>query len=75
MTPDEKLEQLTNKYLKLLYGKKPFYKKSDYFKVRQVVLIVVDEQINTIQNIPDIQVVGNILIDHLKYWQTIKSKL
>lgn len=36
---------LINKYLVLLYGKKPFYKKSDYFKAKKCALISVNEMI------------------------------
>ena len=40
----KEVEQLTKEYLVMLYGKKPFYKKSDYFKVKQVVLLCIDKQ-------------------------------
>lgn len=43
LEPKEKAKQLISKYLILLYGKKPFYKKSDYFKSKKAVLICVDE--------------------------------
>tara|TARA_R110002051_G_C8769409_1_gene503381 strand:+ start:40546 stop:40770 length:225 start_codon:yes stop_codon:yes gene_type:complete len=42
--PKLEVEQLVKEYLIMLYGKKPFYKKSDYFKVKQVVLLCVSKQ-------------------------------
>jgi hypothetical protein len=42
--PKVEVEQLVKEYLIMLYGKKPFYKKSDYFKVKKVVLLCVSKQ-------------------------------
>ena len=45
MYPKEKAKELVNNYLPILFGKKTFYKKSDYFKSKQCALIAVDEML------------------------------
>lgn len=72
MTPNEKAEQLLNKYLILLYGKKPFYKKSDYFKVKKVALILIDELINATQPKSRMFRYDEYCIE---YWQEVKEAL
>ena len=42
--PEIEVEQLVKEYLRMLYGKKPFYKKSEYFKIRQVVELCLSKQ-------------------------------
>jgi len=64
MKEQEKAEQLLNKYLTLLYGKKPFYKKSDYFKAKKVALVCVKEIMEL-----------NLLASDNWYWQGIEKRI
>jgi len=38
-------------------------------------LIAVDEINNALQNIPDLQVSGNVLLDQIKYYQEVKKEI
>lgn len=43
METKEKAKELVYEFLHLLYGNKPFYKKSDFFKAKKCALICVDK--------------------------------
>jgi len=72
MTPQkQKAIELVDNFLPLLYGKKPFYKKSDLFKAKQCALICVDEIINSIEvGYEDYKSLAKI-----NYWQEVKTEI
>ena len=67
MTQKEKAVKLVDKFLPILFGVKPLYKKSDYFKAKQCALIAVDE-------IFKITWVDKFLIVE-DYWQEVKKEI
>lgn len=67
MTPKEKAKELVDKFLPILFGVKPLYKKSDYFKAQQCALIAVDELIKETQfEVPNIR---------QRWWQDVKQHI
>ena len=45
------------------------------FNAKQCALICVDKINNALQNIPDLQVSGNILLDQIKHYQEVKQEI
>jgi len=70
MTPKEKAKELILKFTFLTpEGDNKFYNPI------QCALICVDEINNSLQNIPDLQVSGNVLLDQIKYYQKVKEEI
>ena len=68
MTPKEKAKELVDKIHitnKLI----------NYDRAKAIALICVDEINNALQNIPDLQVSGNVLLDQIKYYQEVKQEI
>jgi len=45
------------------------------FNAKKSALICVDEINKALQNIPDLQVSGNVLLDQIKYYQEVKQEI
>jgi hypothetical protein len=66
MTPKEKAEELLKRYSNYAGG----------WKAEQCALIAVDEILDTLNyDIRDLDVIGNILLDLIKYWQEVKQEI
>jgi len=68
MTPKKKAEELVNKYLNL-----PICESVESAKYASNICI--KEILNTLEEIPDLQVSGNILLDKIKYWRDVQGKI
>ena len=66
LTPKEKAKELVDKFC---FGLYPWQIK----KAKEYALLCVNETLNTLENIPDLMVVGNILIDQIKYYRKVKD--
>ena len=78
MTPKEKAEKLVDKFSPHSYCgacEEDDERMRDYHS-KQCAIIAVDEIINTLnKDIRDIDVVGNILLDLIEYWQEVKQEI
>ena len=81
MTPKEKAVKLVDKFLPILFGVKPLYKKSDYFKAKQCALIAVEEMLGEYQSMSDLDskiVINNevrFIVHQLQYWMLVKQEI
>ena len=83
LLPKEKAKELLDRFIK--------YAESDWlnsglleqetisntiiFNAKKSALICVDEINKALQNIPDLQVSGNVLLDQIKYYQEVKQEI
>ena len=68
MTPKEKAKELVDKIHltnKLI----------NYDRAKTIALLCVDEIDNALQNISALQVIGNVLLDQIKYYQEVKQEI
>jgi len=72
MTPKAKAEELVNKFLLLLFGKKPFYSKSDYFKAKKCATICVDEILEVLGG-SGVYGFADPAVEH--YWESVKTEI
>lgn len=75
MTPKEKAEEIFNKYwlVESNVDSAPYTDKS---MAKNCSLIAIDEIIQTLNmDIRDLDVVGNVLLDLIKYWQQVKQEI
>ena len=77
MTPKEKAIELIDKYIPHTRVFHEVLGWEDYIdSAKQCALIAVDEIIETLnKDIRDIDVVGNILLDLIEYWQEVKQEI
>ena len=71
MTPKEKAKELISKFTFL----KTPESDNKFYNPIQCALICVEEINNSLQNIPDLQVSGNVLLDQIKYYQKVKEEI
>ena len=67
--PKEKAKELSIKFTDNTDVVKP------NIRSKEMALICVDEINNALQNIPDLQVSGNVLLDQIKYYQEVKQEI
>ena len=69
MTSKEKAEELVHDYYSNIMD-------IDFDDARQCALIAVDEILETLnEDIKDINVVGNVLLDLIEYWQDVEKEI
>jgi len=73
MTPKEKAKELVERF-KIVRLKEGKSKLTD-ISSKRCALICVYEINNALQNIPDLQVIGNVLLDQIKYYQEVKQEI
>ena len=73
MTPKEKARGLVKRF-KIVRLKEGKSKLTD-ISSKRCALLCVDEIDNALQNIPDLQVSGNVLLDQIKYYQEVKQEI
>jgi flagellin-specific chaperone FliS len=76
MTPKEKADEIYKRMLFWLDESEPGT--VDIISISSIncALIAVDEIINTLNNdIKDINVVGNVLLDLIEYWEQVKQEI
>jgi hypothetical protein len=73
MTPQEKAKELVLKYLRIDNNTKEWF---NTHIAKQCALIAVDETLLTLnKDIRDLDVVGNVLLDLIEYWQEVKQEI
>jgi hypothetical protein len=71
MTPKEKAKELYDKY-EFVY----IQNYTSKHEVKECALIAVDEILLTLSNFQSLfSVIGNILLDLIKYWQEVKQEI
>ena len=76
MLPKEKAEELKNKFINTNSLKLSDYSRIEFPTAKQCALICCDEILLTLnRDIQDINVVGNILLDLIKYWNNVREEL
>ena len=76
MNPKEKVEELVNKFMATNSVKLSDYSRIEFPTAKQCALICCDEILLTLnKDIQDINVIGNILLDLIKYWNNVKEEL
>jgi len=74
MTPKLKAKELVEGFADLLQYEMPAKRHEEQFK--ECALRVVNEIIGTLnKDIRDLDVRGNVLLDLIKYWRTVKSEI
>jgi len=71
MKPKEKAKELISKFTFL----KTPESDNKFYNPKQCALICVDEINNALQNISSLQVIGNVLLDQIKYYQEVKQEI
>ena len=72
MTPQEKADELYNKFLRYVPAEEEF----EHEYAKNCALIAVDEIIGTLNyDIRDLDVRGNILLDLILYWREVKQEI
>ena len=72
MTPKEKAEELVDKMYQHQWRKDTV----EFRNAKQCALIAVDEILLTLnKDIRDLDVVGNVLLDLIDYWQQVKHEI
>ena len=66
MTPKEKAKQIYDKINPYSHCKTDTYKLS---------YLLIDEIIKALESLPDLQIVGNILLDNIVFWQEVKQEI
>ena len=83
MAPKEKAKELVDgfkKYVESDWLNSDFLEQKTIsntilFNAKQCALLCVDEIDNALQNISTLQVIGNVLLDQIKYYQEVKQEI
>lgn len=76
MTPEEKSEQIVDKYLDILPSRNSIMYIPDVETAQKCALIAVDDIIQTLNyDIRDLDVRGSVLIDLIEYWREVKQEI
>ena len=77
MTPKEKAIELIEQFSLFQPDEMDelITKKGIEYRARKCALICVDEINNALQNISALQVIGNVLLDQIKYYQEVKQEI
>jgi len=76
MTPKEKAEELVEAFMNIKHQKLSDYSIIYHPTAKQCALISVNETLLTLnKDIRDLDVVGNVLLDLIDYWNEVKQEI
>jgi hypothetical protein len=76
MTPKYKAEELLNKMLSKNPNRQDGISMIDTIQAKLCAIVAVDEILLTLnKDIRDLDVVGNVLLDLIEYWQEVKKEI
>ena len=76
MTPKEKAEELVEAFMNIRKQKLADYSIIYHPTAKRCALIAVDETLLTLnKDIRDLDVVGNVLLDLIDYWNEVKQEI